>query len=200
MRAPPSVCAQLVPGARDRARRDQLLVVACEACGAPARLEPELLVWTDLERAEYVVVVPVARLPQVELLERRVLAGFTAGFLSGPQEVWADPHDVLLRLVFGGEGLAEKLIAWDAGLDDAVVEILKHALLNSEPARQAALEAITLMEVTAAGELVFAAAGRRLVVAPAAYADLASRRDWLVDTFPELYGGAWVDVRRYPRG
>ena len=41
-------------------------------------------------------------------------------------ESWrADADDYRLRLVFGQWALREKLLLWDAGIDDAVVEVVK---------------------------------------------------------------------------
>jgi hypothetical protein len=192
---PTSIVAQTTPRARSRARSGELF--RCAACGGA--LEPEMLLWTDLDRLEYAVVLPAARAPEGADLEQRVTERFAATFLREPQDVWEDPAQVAVRVVFGVAALQEKLITSDAGLDDRVLEALKAALIASPTGRRFGLTELRLTDVTASGELVFAGPGlpEPLVVAAAAYVALHARREGLAKDLPELFRGAWVDLARY---
>ncbi len=79
--------------------------------------------------------------PKRELVHYRALAvavrhDFVQNILAGPERVHPlleDPWQV--RLVFGLDALREKLLVWRSGIDEAALEALKLALVQSEPAR-----------------------------------------------------------------
>lgn len=116
----------------------RLNTLACEACGRRTRIERTVAL-LDFDRLEWVVCYPAWA-----EVHWKDLAGATAGsFLrtlggvplvdrAGPLSAWK------VRVVFGPEALREKYVAWDAGLDDAAIEMEKLALLAGSPSRYAA--------------------------------------------------------------
>jgi hypothetical protein len=98
-------------------------VFDCPACGARAAVEART-VYTDFDRRQYVAVEPG---PTADWAEARRLAVevFDAAFTFGPPVAEELAGNMRCRLVFGMRSLREKLLIWDAGLDDRVVEALK---------------------------------------------------------------------------
>jgi hypothetical protein len=109
-----------------------------------------------------------------------------------------------VRTVFGLEALREKLVCWDAGFDDVLIEVLKLEQLGVAPggawlddrrnARLAGVDAETLA-------IVIGAPGRAehalLAELPrAAYVALAADRARSAELAAKLSAGPFVDVGR----
>lgn len=96
--------------------------VTCPACDRPFRVEQQLT-WCDFARRHFLLVLPPSTLrtwsdaePHVSTLLDGVLAGHGSSSRA---------ERFLVRLAFGYEQLREKLLLWDAGLDDRLIEVLK---------------------------------------------------------------------------
>ena len=103
---------------------------SCESCGAALQVE-QVLSYTDFPRQHMFTVVP-----RVAIHEMHKWLDFAETSFHQTMEVdappmvkaWA-PH-MIRRLVFGLGALREKLLAFDAGLNDRVLELLKLRLLE----------------------------------------------------------------------
>jgi hypothetical protein len=177
-------------------------VFGCPGCGARARLE-KLLAYTDFPRRHWMTV-----LPPDELLRWRAWQQFARrSFVAVTEERAAPviramapsfrPH---LRIVFGLGALREKLLVFDAGLDDRVLELVKLELfvragLMLHPAAQLSFE-------RSDGDSLLLAyrqepqATPRIVSAPRRrYQQLAAEPLASRATLPDLFDGIFVDWR-----
>lgn len=199
--------ARGVHGSRVPAVRRDVLARAfhratCAGCGATIEVRRTLL-YTDLERGHWVLVAAPRELARWPELEVELRAGVERGFgLGSPLAATTAPRRV--RLVIGYEGLREKLVLWQAGLDDALVECMKVRLVASEPALAAPGSLLTVDAIGDGDELTVAwwpdataAAPTRRVVLPGAWLVEADRdRDALRARFPELFAGGFVSIHR----
>lgn len=118
----------------------------CPACDGPVVLEGRLA-YTDFPRRHWFTVVP-----RIDLRHREELAAFARRSFEmtmqerAPQMVQGWAEEMTQRLVFGLASLREKLVIFDAGLDDRVVELLKLQLCREGAA---ALHPDTYFHVTA---------------------------------------------------
>ncbi|MFO0749753.1 MAG: CpXC domain-containing protein [Myxococcota bacterium] len=186
------------PAYRQEVLERSFMRFVCERCGALTTVERELL-YTDLDHGLFVLVFPrqeAAHHRRLAALAREV---FRRAVLSEAPPVVARMLGHLEpRLVFGWEALREKVLANDHGLDDRVLEALKHVLLTGLP--RAALEGVedlVLVEVEP-DRLAFAEVGARiaseerplLLTKREVYDDLAARRALLVQS--GWLSGPWV--------
>ena len=100
----------------------------CSSCHFVTRVEKPTI-YTDFERKHYVGV----ELPEVDDWRARVAAHRTAfeqSFFWGPPTAQEMGRAMMTRVVFGLQALREKLLIWDAGLDDRVIELGKRHVLT----------------------------------------------------------------------
>lgn len=126
----------------------------CPSCGETAVYEATV-VYTDFECNEYVAC-ETARSATWQAALARHQTVFRDCFEYGPPIAQEMGHRFKRRLVFGFRALREKLILWDAGLDDRVVEAVKGDLLaeEGESPRDVVLR---ISRVLDGGHLLFAA-------------------------------------------
>jgi hypothetical protein len=106
----------------------------CNACGAVYILEKELL-YTDFDRRHFVGVFPVADQPRWQECGQLVLDTFReALFERAAPIVRREAADFAVRVVFGLAELREKLICWELGMADPLLEIVKLTVLDQHPA------------------------------------------------------------------
>jgi hypothetical protein len=107
--------------------------VACRGCRRISVVEQKTL-YTDFDRYHWVAVAPpwtIAAWPDwVAALEHEFDHNMR---VAAPPMVRELADRFKVRLVFGLDALAEKLVAWDAGLDDRLVEALKLRLRAARP-------------------------------------------------------------------
>jgi hypothetical protein len=118
----PAVRAQLLAREFHRGR--------CGACQVDIEVDTSF-VYSDIPRKQLVQVVAsdaLSRWRELEAQATAALAQAQAG--PGAGEIMAG---VRARLVFGLDGLVEKLLIWEAGLDDVAVEELKRLVRASLP-------------------------------------------------------------------
>lgn len=125
---------------------------ACPGCGMRLRVEEPGVVYTDFERGHYVVVEArgASGIPE---RARAHVQEFEDAFVHAPEIARELGRALVHRLVFGLGALREKLMLWDAGLDDRVVEAIKLDLLG--PAATPRDELLRYSATLAPGYLTF---------------------------------------------
>lgn len=200
-----------LPEERAQLLAGTLHVFPCPACGGTNRVEVRT-VYTDFDRCDYVAVEPVGTPldASAQALHRQV---YDQAFTFGPdiaQELGATFRH---RLVAGLGSLREKVLAWDAGLDDRVLEATKGDVQQAL-ALDPGAEEWRLAEVLAGNHLLFVrlqpavppAEGEQQVVVPeravlgfhtvpySVYARRLSDRAGIPGDYPNLRGDWVVDL------
>jgi len=127
----------------------------CPNCGATTNVDI-LLSFTDFPNRQWFTVAPSTALPH----RKRYLELANTSYAQTMQSPTAPPlvqqwsGEMTRRLMFGLAALREKLVAFDAGLDDRVVELLKIQLLRDLRGNFAADDYFHLVAV-AGDELTF---------------------------------------------
>lgn len=142
-----------MPEARQQILDGTFQAFSCPSCGQATAIESSL-VYTDLARGQYVAVESAAGLSW-QAAEMRHQAVFDECFVNAPSIARELGRGVRKRVVFGFRALREKLVLWDAELDDYVIEAVKGDLARelglapSEPL-------LRLARVLPGGHLLFA--------------------------------------------
>ena len=102
---------------------------SCPGCGHSFRMAPEFS-YLDVQRKQFIAVYPAERLAQWPDYEQRARASFEKAFGAG-SGAEALGAQLTPRCVFGWGALNEKLLAAEAGIDDATLELAKIAVLRS---------------------------------------------------------------------
>lgn len=161
----------------------------CPACGMTLQVE-DSTVYTDFERGHYVAVEPPDP-PDWRASREKHVAIFDRCFTFGPPVAEELAHGMTPRLVFGVRALTEKLLAWDAGLDDRLIEGLKGQWLE-EQGRGPADEELRLTSVLPGGHLVLVRLEPRDAPAPDGPESVATRP-------PVLLGHVCIPAWQYER-
>lgn len=104
---------------------------SCPECGQVARADGPL-VWLDFDGKKWVGVLPEPMERQWWRYEREPAQAFQRNMVeNAPPIVQSWAPGFVIRAVFGLEALREKLVAWEAGLDDQLLEAYKLSLLRS---------------------------------------------------------------------
>ncbi len=180
-------------------RNRSLWVRTCPACQAPVAFDMPFT-WTDFARLHFVLVRPAAEdLHTLLALEKQAKTMLYQTVAGHPRAIEDRALCFRVRVVSGAERLREKLLLWSAGIDDALVEVLKLAAVRDRPAlRQPDME-LVVVEV---GDLLHTQvwqAGRpvgRLALRRDRLDELRAVRALLIDDFGPLFTGGWVDIRR----
>lgn len=139
--------------------RQQLLdgtfqIFTCTACQKPTVIEATV-VYTDFERFEYVAVETSGSATWQAALARHKTV-FQGCFENGPPIAHDMGAKFKRRVVYGFRALREKLLLWDAGLDDRVVEAVKGDLIADEGEAPKRI-VLRLSRILEGGHLLFAA-------------------------------------------
>ncbi|GMV41532.1 MAG: hypothetical protein AMXMBFR64_32480 [Myxococcales bacterium] len=192
----PEVRARILDGTFHRA--------ACPACGELRTIEKKLL-YTDFARFHWVGVCPQEWTASWSVLERELLAEFERVVVrAAPPMIQALAPRFVVRLVFGYDQLAEKLHAWDAGLDDRAVELVKLRVLARHPGLMRPGMAVRLLPGAERFELEVRVRGtsdiQRVGCGRQLYDRVVARLDEYRERTPELFEGAFVHLDRvlYP--
>ena len=117
-----------LPEIRSEILRNEFHRYSCSNCEHTNAVEKKSI-YTDFERKHYVGV----ELPLLNNWQNKVQIhrkAFEQSFLWGPPIAQNMGHSMITRVVFGIRALREKLIIWDAGLDDRIIEIGKKIVLD----------------------------------------------------------------------
>jgi hypothetical protein len=192
-----------MPWAREQILSGLFHEATCTHCGRQANLDRAFL-FTDMGRGHFIMVHNTLDIETWRPLEDAADALFSESLSQSPSFT-SRPLSYSLRVVFGLPALADKLRVWDAGLDDAVVEVLKLELFASVPALRARGD--LLLNVVAvndsAGHIEIEARQLGKSTAPSFYAaslsryrELAAARFELEDRFPGLFFRPFSSWRR----
>jgi hypothetical protein len=185
---------------------------ACASCERTLIFETSLS-YVDWNRRQYIQVAPRRDLHRAGELVAMTRALRERMFTAAPAAVRALEAEFVVRLCFGYEELREKLVAFEHGLDDLVLEVAKAELLVAEPSlRQSGVLTLYLDTVGADGtmELVVerpltaasvaeARAGeapQRVTVQRALYDHLAGRYPEVLARKPHIADGPHVSLLR----
>jgi hypothetical protein len=119
-----------LPEARRAILDGRFHAFACPRCQATTVIEAPAI-YTDFDRHQYVAVEVRGDWRQHRDRHRRV---FDQTFTLGPAVARELAHSLTCRLVFGYRALREKLLLWEHGLDDAVLEAMKGEMLGTRRA------------------------------------------------------------------
>lgn len=154
--------------------------------------------YVDVERGHWLQVEPVRRRPEwrtVEADAMRALArslDLTSPIISGLAE------SARRRVVFGLEELREKLIVWDAGIDDGLLECIKLRAWIDEPSLMRT--PLIAERVTDDGRLelvkIDEQPARRFAVSASTVDRALDEQPSLESRYPELFGGGFVNALR----
>jgi DNA-directed RNA polymerase subunit RPC12/RpoP len=139
-----SLHSELIPRFRQLILDRRMHLFDCPRCGQRTAVEAPLL-YTDFSRGHYVAVEPPTADWRVAEEDHRAV--FDSSFVAAPPLAQELGRKLRPRLVLGLAALREKLLLWDAGLDDVVVEALKaeHEARAPGPPRSV-LRLATLLE------------------------------------------------------
>ena len=182
------------PAAREAALAGRLHHVDCPHCRAPHRVETTFG-YMDVERGHWLAVFPPEELPHWGAREAVSHDSFWQVSDRAPMLWNFRATEMTLRCVFGLADLREKLLIWDSGLDDAIVEAWKLELEATEPA----LATDVLRFAGREGDEIIFAVGQdgHAVAAPwGRYTILRAQRSPLRARHPALFKGPFVDRRR----
>jgi hypothetical protein len=119
----PDVRAQILDGTFHR--------FDCPRCGQTAQVDV-LLAYTDFPKRQWFTVAPSGCLPWRRGWIEFATSTFESSMVvNAPELVRGWGREMTRRLVFGLASLREKIVAFDAGLDDRVVELVKIQLLRA---------------------------------------------------------------------
>lgn len=201
--------------ARQWALDGTINLVVCPGCSADMRLEMRVQ-YVDLERGLWVFKFLPLEAGEVESREAVAERVFAETMAEGraPHFIAAIPKRIRPRVCFTYPELFEKVQAAEQGVDDAVLEVLKHQLLQQEPSLLASgVRWVRLVAPERSGYLTFALyrAAMNETDPPAestdgpeavhiersAYDELAAQRDELALAYPALFTAPYVSLERY---
>jgi CpXC protein len=182
--------------------------IECPHCKGSFRIEPQMN-YIDVERGQWLAAFQRDRIEQWRALEGVAMEGFNRAY--GPASSAAEQElgaSLKARVVFGWDAVREKLLAFDADIDDVALEQLKLMLQREmqEPPLPLGAE-LRLTEVLPdSAELTFAVQDRKGEVLE----ELTVPRDLLDDIVADpsgweslraqLTAGPFVDGLRMSRG
>lgn len=192
-----------VNGERSRHLRDAILAgafqqIPCPACGAVTPADGPLL-YVEMGARRFIGCQPRGWEGAWRELEGEALDTWRRTFIDhAPETVRRMSAGFVVRTVFGLHALREKLVCFDAGIDDRLVEVLKLDLMRTPggPLVMSPAGRPTLIE--ADGErLVFAVAGAGVSAVPRArYDAIADGKGAWADAIRRVSSGPYVDVGR----
>lgn len=118
-----------LPEVKAAIRDGTFQVFVCEGCNTPTHVEKPTI-YTDFEAGHYIGV-ELPDTPDWAEAKQRHRKVYDQAVLLGPPVAADLASRMRHRIVFGLRALREKVLAWDAGLDDALVEVAKLELLRA---------------------------------------------------------------------
>ena len=193
MRIATSVHITRVPEIRT-AVLDRTLHRATCRCGQQLAVDAAFT-YVDIERGHWIQVEPASRRADWAAVEARTMRALTRGLDLTSPIISGLAETARRRLVFGLEELREKLIVWDAGIDDGLLECIKlrawidNAALMREP--------LLADRVTDDGGLELVRGDAHRFAVPASWVDRAlDEQSSLASRYPELFRGGFVNTLR----
>jgi CpXC protein len=194
--------ARLVRGAnvmrsgalREAALTGTLNTPTCPACGV-ARPADASVVYADFARGHWIAVARESALANWGQIERAAVDAFRSCLDT---IVARDLPAMHVRVVFDLDELRERLVIWDAGLDDAVVECAKLSCLAEDPALRGPEGRIRVTGVAGDGALAMRSDRGTWTVPRTVIDAIAVDESWRL-RFPALFEPGFVSIDRYLR-
>lgn len=185
------VHAVRAPEVRDMIFARTFHAITCKGCAA-VFVGQRPLIYTDMDRKHWIQVVLGAERPRWPEYEVAADKLFERAFTGSPlaREL---AERMRVRVVFGLEELREKLVLWQANLDDRAMECLKIDLVRTEPALA---RSPMLVDSVATDHTIRIRAGDRMLDVDAATVEAFDTDPRLANRFPELFGGRYVSFDR----
>jgi len=120
-----------LPHIRDRILAGTLHRFPCPQCEQPIEVRRPLI-YADFDRGDWIEVWPAHSIAQWRELASACQANYTRVFERGAPILRTHVERFRVRIVFGYDELREKLLLWDARLDDIAVECLKLLALRRD--------------------------------------------------------------------
>ncbi|MFY9478531.1 MAG: CpXC domain-containing protein [Aquabacterium sp.] len=203
-----SVNADRRPDLRQAILDDTFQQATCPHCQGSFRMEPQLS-YLDVGRGHWVAAFPRTQVDDWKAVEARAQEGFNRSYGTGASAAERElGASLTTRVVFSWDALREKLIAFEAGLDDVALEELKLLLMRDmqEPPLPLGAE-LRLTGVSADGtELAISVLDRTgqelesLDVPRDLLDEITADPEGWAELGASLRAGAFVDVQRLSRG
>lgn len=198
--------ARRLPEVRNQIIRGELHHISCPACNAVIDAHRDLA-YTDFDRHHWVHVATPSQLDDWAEVERYAVETFDRYMRGGPPAVQELARPFRVRVVFDLDELREKLVLWDADLDDGVIECVKLVCIRERPAIAAPGRRIRVRAVER-DHLLMAAVERehprvdvaRWQVPRRVVDEVARARATYEAQMPALFAPGFVSLDRYLRG
>ena len=198
-----SLCVSLngnrVPAVVDEVRAGRFQRFACPSCGQDVIADGPLI-YTDFERRHWVGCFPRTWEGAWRELEHQSAESFRRAMIDHAAPIMrAEADGYVIRTVFGLPALAEKILAFDHGLDDIVLELLKLEMMRSPDAPEFDLDRrFRFLDTDAGGGVLRFAVGEATVVrVPRGWYDhIAARLDDYATAIDLVAAGPYVDAGR----
>ncbi|HJU22718.1 MAG TPA: CpXC domain-containing protein [Casimicrobiaceae bacterium] len=165
----------------------------CTGCTERFIVERDLL-WTDLDAGLLIAVFPQTERERALELSHIVEDVYDRAFVREPPAVVrASVPELRCRVVFGYEELREKIVCFDGGLDDRILEALKLAIMEAQPnIYRPSLQAVDEQALWFAG---VGSNAQPFAVDRRAYEAMRADEPALRILLPGLFAGAHVSVK-----
>src|SRR3569623_242685 len=193
MRSATSVHIARVPEIRTAVLERTLHRATCR-CGHELVVDTAFT-YVDVERGHWIQVEPDRRRPDWAAVEAHTMRALTRGLDLTSPIISGLAENARRRVVFGIEELREKLVVWDAGIDDGLLECIKLRAWIDMPALMRA--SLLADRVTDDGGLELVRSDARRFAVPASWVDRAlDEQPSLAARYPELFRGGFVYTLR----
>ncbi|MGH7043857.1 MAG: CpXC domain-containing protein [Acetobacteraceae bacterium] len=126
-----SVNADRRPDLRQQILDGAFQAETCGTCGTVFRLPPSFS-YIDVGRSQWIMAYPANELENWVALEAQAADIFATAYgAAAPPAARAIGADLVPRITFGWPAMREKLLCLDLGLDDAILELLKAAVMRT---------------------------------------------------------------------
>lgn len=195
------VCVSLngnrVPAVVDEIRAGRFQRFPCDGCGQVVVADGPLI-YTDFDRKHWVGCFPRTVEAAWRVLEHQPAESFRRAMIDHAAPVIrAEADGYLVRTVFGLPALAEKILIWDHGLDDMVVEVVKLEVLRAPDGPSFDLAHRPRFLTVEGGALLLALDGDERVRVPRGWYDaVAGGLLRYAATLDAVAAGPYVDIGR----
>lgn len=121
-----------LPHIRERILDGELHRFDCPACSRRIEVRRPII-YADFDRGDWIEVWPAQELARWPELATKCAASHRRAFERGAPMLRAHAERFRVRIVFGYDELREKLLVWDARLDDLSIECLKLVAIRHDP-------------------------------------------------------------------
>jgi hypothetical protein len=194
-----------VPHVREQILAGTFHTFTCTKCSTTFPVAKRF-VYTDFDRDHWILVALAGDESSWPAWEGQLRKDIKTAFDHGSPLVHRIAARIRSRVVFGYEALREKLVVWDAGIEDAIIECIKVRVIAEDPTLGAPGSRLIADRIEPDGPIHLAWSAEpkgpftREVVTPATWGTDTDRdHASLMARFPELFGSGYVSFRRIAR-